>query len=294
MKILLTGGAGFIGSHLAEYLVSSGHEVDIIDDLSSGKRENLPKKAVFFHSRCQDWMPYDRQYDFCYHLASTVGVSRVVEDPAGCIKNIVDSTRAVLSMPVKGIYFSTSEVYGKNDRVLSEDSECILSGKSRWNYAAAKLCGEWMALQAGWKVVRLFNVVGPRQNPAYGAVFPNFIKAAISHSPLIVYGDGYQTRTFIDVRDCVEILDLLRDKEFEVVNVGGQFKVSIVNLAKWVCGVLGSYSKVEFQDYPFGDGFEECLNRVPDLSLLQKLLPKFKYRNMEDTVRISSLEGVLQ
>lgn len=286
MKILLTGGAGFIGSHLAEYLLASGHEVDVVDDLSAGKKANVPGGATFFFARCQDLTPYWREYDFVYHLASTVGVSRVTSDPAKCIANVVDSTRAVLALKSKGIYFSTSEVYGKNQAALGEDSDCVLSGKARWNYAAAKLCGEWMALQAGWKVVRLFNVIGPRQNMDYGAVFPNFLSQAQANEPITVYGQGYQVRTFIDVRDCVEILDQLRDKQFDVVNVGGSAVMSILDLARLMKLLTQSRSEIRFTDYPMPEGFEECHTRVPDLSRLNRLIRDFKYRALKDTVEV--------
>lgn len=281
MKILVTGGAGFIGSHLAEYLVRSGHHVDVIDDLSAGKREYVPKGARFFKSRCQDWMP-DEDYDFSYHLASTVGVAKVVADPTHCIRNVVESTSAALRG--KGIYFSTSEVYGKNTGLLSEDSEIQLSSKSRWNYAAAKLCGEWMARQAGWKVVRLFNVIGPRQNMAYGAVFPNFVSQAVSGQALTVHGDGSQVRTFIDVRDCVELLDRLRDREFDICNVGGELVLPIVGLARSIREITKSDSEIRFTEYPMGNGFEECVSRIPDLGQLQRLVPGFRYRKLEETV----------
>jgi len=275
-----------VGSHLAEYLLASGHRVDVIDDLSGGKKENVPKEATFFFARCQDWMPYERDYDFCYHLASTVGVSRVTDDPTKTILNIVDSTRKVLALGCKGIYFSTSEVYGKNTGVLDETSDCLISPKARWNYAAAKLCGEWMALQAGWKVVRLFNVIGPRQNLLYGAVFPNFISQAIENKPITVYGDGKQVRTFIDVRDCVEILDMLRDREFDVVNVGGLMKMTVLQLAEAIRMAVNSESEIRFVDYPMGSGFEECRRRVADLNKLYSLIGRFKYRSFEDTVSI--------
>lgn len=282
----MTGGAGFIGSHLAEYLLASGHEVDVVDDLSAGKKANVPSGATFFFARCQDWMPYEREYDFVYHLASTVGVSRVTSDPAKCIANVVDSTRAVLALKAKGIYFSTSEVYGKNTALLWEDSDCVLSGRARWNYAAAKLCGEWMALQAGWKVVRLFNVIGPRQNMEYGAVFPNFLRQALANEPITVYGQGYQTRTFVDVRDCVEMLDRLRDKDFDVVNVGGELNISVLSLARMVKLLTQSRSEIRFTDYPMPEGFEECEIRVPDLSKLNRLIGAFKYRPLKDTVEV--------
>ena len=282
----MTGGAGFIGSHLSQYLLDSGHEVTVLDDLSSGKKEYVPKGAAFWNIACQD-LPYtvfERKFDFCFHLASTVGVSKVLADPKKCISNILDSTRAVLNLDCPGINFSTSEVYGKNLAVLSEKSDCVLSGLTRWSYAAAKLSAEWCAIQSGWKSVRLFNVIGPRQNLGYGAVFPTFVSQALSDSPITVHGDGSQVRTFIDVRDCVEILTQLMDKKFEVVNIGGPYVMSVYELAKDIKVSLNSKSEIRFVEYPRNKGFEECQQRIPDLSLLSSLIGKFKYRVFSDTV----------
>lgn len=281
MRILVTGSSGFIGSHLVDRLISE-HEVTGLDRRSGDRTDwpidcrALPKQAPYF----PDW-------HFCYHLASTMGVSNVLNDPQACIDNIINSTKAVLSLGIPGIYFSTSEVYGRNSSVLSEDSAIILSSKSRWSYAAAKLCGEWMALQAGWKVVRLFNVVGPRQSEESGAVLPRFVKQALLGEPITVYGEGTQIRTFIDVHDCVEILDKLRDVDFDVVNVAGPHLMTMMTLAKEVRKVLDSPSMLEQVSYEkaYPQGFEECQSRIPDHTKLKSLIGAFHYRPLEQTIK---------
>jgi UDP-glucose 4-epimerase len=280
LKILITGGAGFIGSHLAERLLSQGHEVTVVD------RVEPPSTVTgWIKGDCRDmWIGAlhgKPEFDFIYHLAATVGVKRVLADPAECIANNIDSLRMVLSFGVPGLFTSTSEVYGKNKWTLKEDSPIEYSSKNRWCYAASKLIGEWMCKQAGWKVVRLFNVVGPRQSSSYGAVLPQFIRQAIAHEPLTIYGDGKQTRTFIHVKDCVEILDKLRDKEFDVVNVGGTHIYSIEDLAALIADMHGR-NPVEYIPYStvYADGFEECPTRIPDLTKLDSLLPVRTCRSM--------------
>ena len=290
MRILITGGAGFIGSHLAERLLAEGHYVHILDNFSSGKHENLAElnQATWECTDCRDTNALTRAAegcDFIYHLAATVGVKRVLENPAACIENNLESLRSVLRLGIPGLFTSTSEVYGRTDSILREDSPLVYSSKRRWSYAASKLIGEWQSQQAGWKVVRLFNVVGPRQSSEYGAVLPTFIRQALNGEPLTVYGDGDQVRTFIDVRDCVEILDRLRDKTFEVVNVGGQHCRTIHGLAGEVLREFGS-GTIRTVPYhvAYPDGFEECEHRVPDLSLLNWLLPTRSHTVFSKTI----------
>jgi len=214
-------------------------------------------------------------------------VPNVLADPRECIENIVESTRAVLRLGIPGIYFSSSEVYGKNDDILHEDSPCILSGKTRWSYAAAKLCGEWLSLQEGWKVVRLFNVIGPNQNKAYGAVVPKFINYAKDGMAIPIYGDGRQVRTFTSVFDVVNILDILRDKVFDVVNVGSSNTCNIMDLALAVTRATGSEAPFSFVPYveAYTAGFEECPARVPDTSKLRSLIGDYKFRDLETSLK---------
>jgi UDP-glucose 4-epimerase len=295
LKILITGGAGFIGSHLAEHLVYEGHQVSILDNLSSGKIGNLgpfpyTDKSLVRIADCQNKQSLKEAADGCdyiYHAASTVGVQKVLRDPAAAIQNILDSTRAVLELGIPGMYFSTSEVYGTSREIQSEDSRCVISGAPRWSYAAAKLIGEWWALDEKWQVIRLFNVIGPRQNPAYGAVFPNFVNRALEGKPLEVYGDGSQVRTFTSVHDVVKILDVLRWKSFDVVNVGGNQVYEINHLAQMVVTQIEeSSSGVNYIPYEkaYGPGFEECPSRIPDLTKLRSLIGDFKFTPLHQMI----------
>lgn len=265
MRILVTGGAGFIGSHLTEHLLAKGHEVTVLDRREDGYWH---LGARHLREDCCDqgyWqeVKYLPPTEFVYHLASTVGVKNVLANPAECIRNIVESTRAVLSLGIPGMYFSTSEVYGKNTEPLREDSPMILGSAPRWSYAFAKLACEQLALAAGWKVIRPFNVVGPRQSGDYGAVLPTFIKQVLADEPVTIYGDGFQRRTFIDVRDFVRTIDDLRDHNFKILNVGGKRAITINELAVRVGTALGKNIKPVHIPYrkAYGDGFEECPNR---------------------------------
>jgi UDP-glucose 4-epimerase len=288
VRILVTGGAGFIGSHLVERLISQGHEVVVLDDLSTGLKSNLSDEVEFWEADCRNPKAVRKAAygcDYVYHLASTVGVIKVLTDPKDCIENIIKSTQSVLSLGLPGMDFSTSEVYGKNTNILREDSDLIYSNKSRWSYATSKLIGEWLAASAKWKTVRLFNIVGPRQIPGY--VFSNFIQQARSGKDLTVYGTGEQVRTFIDVRDTVEILDILRDKQFDVVNVGAAHTLSMYELAKTIKRTLNSTSEIVHVPYiqAYPDGFEECASRIPDLSKLRSLIGNYEYRAIEQTIQ---------
>ncbi len=285
-RILITGGAGFIGSHLAERLIGCGHNVLTIDlKPRSQSRENgttlFAESADCRDRAALDFYANEFHPDFIYHLAATVGVKRVLENPKECIENNIDSLRAVLSLGIPGIFASTSEVYGRTESVLREDSPLVYSAKSRWSYATSKLIGEYLIQQTpGWKTVRFFNVVGPRQSNDYGAVLPTFVKQALDGKALTVHGDGSQVRTFMDVRDTVECLDLLREKDFDVLNVGGQNVMSIKELALAVRVHSQPYTTnpVPVLHVPysavFPEGFEECRSRVPDLSKLDSLLPE--------------------
>lgn len=291
VRILVTGGAGFIGSHLVEKLLTEGHEVEAYDRRPLEEWPDLPFTGRGLGD-LRDLLKWGKipncRFDFCYHLASTVGVPNVLADPSECIDNIVNSTRAVLSLGIPGIYFSTSEVYGKNATVggLDESSHCVLSSKSRWSYAAAKMCGEWVALQAGWKVVRPFNVIGPRQNTGYGAVVPRFVGQAIRGDRITVFGDGSQTRTFIDVRDFVDVLLKLAEKPFDVLNLGGTHIFTIKDLAHFVKFWFKSESEIVYVPYDksYSAGFEECQSRIPSWKKLESLIGKQTYRRFGETL----------
>jgi UDP-glucose 4-epimerase len=291
MRVLVTGGAGFIGSHLVETLMKSGHEPVLIDNLSTGKASNVPTTVKLYVEDCRNieaLKKVSKGCEFVYHLASTVGVEKVLGDPRECIENILDSTRSVLSLGIPGMDFSTSEVYGKNTEVLKEDGELIYSRKARWSYAASKLIGEWLAESAGWKTVRLFNIVGPRQNLGY--VFSNFVNQAANGKPITVYGDGTQVRTLTDVRDAVSIFEKLRHLDFDVVNVGGSHTTTVRDLAETVVNTLGSTSAIESVPYNkayakgFEKVFEDCTVRVPSLLKLTSLVGEIKTTPLATTI----------
>lgn len=292
MRILVTGGAGFIGGHLCK-LLAKERALTVLDVKAEAK--DAPVGQYYWKLDCRDLPGEKNCYDFVYHLAATVGVANVLRDPRECMDNNIESLKAVLGLGVPGMFFSTSEVYGKTSGPLREDSAIQFTSKVRWSYAASKLIGEWMALQAGWKAIRPFNVVGPRQSTSYGAVLPTFVRQALAGEPITVYGDGSQVRTFIDVRDFVEIVDRLRDMDFEVCNVGGPHAMTILELAEKVKAVLGSRSEIRRVPYEkaYTDGFEECRERVPDLSRMKALAGEVRFRQLTDTIQdlAKHLEG---
>ena len=297
MRFLITGGAGFIGSHLAERLLQRGDAVVLLDNLSTGSMENIR------HLKSSERMSYhldtieNRQLlaelvddaDVVVHLAAAVGVKLIVESPVRTIETNVNGTQHVLEAACKKrklvLTASTSEVYGKNTNVpFHEDADLVLgpTTKGRWSYAASKALDEFLALSY-WKekklpviVVRLFNTVGPRQTGRYGMVLPNFVKAALDGNPISVYGDGRQSRCFCDVRDTVEALTRLIDTPRsvgEVVNVGNTEEISIEALARLVKERTRSSSSIEFipYDQAYEPGFEDMMRRVPSVDKLQAL-----------------------
>ncbi len=297
MRFLITGGAGFIGSHLAERLLDRGDRVVLLDNLSTGSMDNIRHLKTF------DRMEYhldnieNRQLvaelvddaDAVIHLAAAVGVKLIVESPVRTIETNVNGTQRILEAACKKrklvLTASTSEVYGKNTNVpFHEDADLVLgpTTKGRWSYAASKALDEFLALSY-WKekqlpviVVRLFNTVGPRQTGRYGMVLPNFVKAAIDNTTISVYGDGKQSRCFCDVRDTVEALVRLIDTEHsigEVVNVGNTEEVSIEGLAQIVKQRTNSMSPIEFVPYDkaYEPGFEDMMRRVPCVDKLEAL-----------------------
>jgi UDP-glucose 4-epimerase len=297
VRYLITGGAGFIGSHLAERLLDRGDHVVLLDNLSTGSVENIR------HLKSNERMSYhfddieNRQLvaelvddaDTVVHLAAAVGVKLIVESPVRTIETNVNGTQMILEAAYKKrklvLTASTSEVYGKNTNVpFHEDADLVLGAttKGRWSYAASKALDEFLALSY-WKekhlpviVVRLFNTVGPRQTGRYGMVLPNFVKSALDQAPIQVYGNGKQSRCFCDVRDTVEGLIRLMDTDKsigEVVNVGNTEEVSIEELAKLVKQRTGSSSAIEFIPYDkaYEPGFEDMMRRVPCVDKLHSL-----------------------
>src|SRR5580698_5763502 len=297
MRYLITGGAGFIGSHLSEALIARGDEVFVLDDLSTGSVENIrhlktnPRFHYVFDSIANKQLLAEMvdEADVIFHLAAAVGVRLIVESPVRTIETNVHGTQNVLdaASKKKKLVFnaSTSEVYGKSDKVpFDEETDLVLgpTSKGRWSYAASKMLDEFLALSY-WKerkqpvvVARFFNTVGPRQTGRYGMVLPNFVRQALAGEPITVFGDGKQSRCFCHVKDSVEaVLRLVATPAAigEVVNVGNTGEISIENLAQLVKQRTGSDSPITFVPYDqaYEPGFEDMPRRVPALGKLERL-----------------------
>jgi UDP-glucose 4-epimerase len=292
VKYLITGGAGFIGSHLSEALVRRGDSVVVVDDLSTGKNEILDSvefvKGSIFDQELMDTLV--SKVDYVLHLAAAVGVFNIVNKPLESLITNIKGTEIMLELCDKYkkpiLITSTSEVYGKNNTVpLNEESDRVLGSplKSRWSYSEAKAIDESMAYfyyqEKGLEVrlVRLFNTVGPRQVGHYGMVVPRFVSAAVNGEVLNVYGSGQQIRCFCHVSDAVRALLLVMDSDKaigEVFNVGNNVQISITELAKKVIAVTGSSSAIEMMDYEkaYPAGFEDMERRVPDISKIKRVL----------------------
>ena len=298
MKVLITGGAGFIGSHLAEELINNKHEVVVLDDLSTGRLENISgfkndnnfKLVVdtILNEHLVDKLAED--CDVIFHLAAAVGVELIVKKPLESLTTNIKGSEIVLEMAhryhKKVLITSTSEIYGKNvNGPLKEDDDRILGSplKTRWSYSTAKAVDEMLAY-VYWKqknvpsvIVRLFNTVGPRQTGAYGMVVPRFIEQALKNDSITVYGNGKQSRCFVHVKDVVGALIKLVDETRavgEVFNIGSQEEVTIEQLAKEIIKLTGSKSKIEYIPYEkaYEEGFEDMQRRVPDISKINKLI----------------------
>ncbi len=315
--ILVTGGAGFIGSHLVERLLTDGQSVVIIDDFSTGSRENLrsfarhPRLKVLRSriSRCAELPELAGRAEFIFHLAATVGVELVVKSARHVLEASFQETQLLLRAAAKRrtplLLTSTSEVYGKSAKPeFSEDDDLLIGppGHSRWSYACSKLTDEFLALayarELGLPVViaRLFNTVGPRQTGRYGMVLPRFIAAAKRNEPLRVYGDGAQSRCFGLVRDVVEALVRLQHCDGargEIFNIGGTEEVSILALARLVVKTLGSKSKIERipYDQAYAPGFDDMRRRKPRVKKLNDFV-HFKPRTpLREIIRVTAAEG---
>jgi UDP-glucose 4-epimerase len=298
MKALVTGGAGFIGSHLSERLLAEGHQVTIIDDLSTGRIENLaavvgsPGLRTHWASILEDegLQELVDECDVVYHLAAAVGVRLILERPVETIETNILGTDRILRAATKGqkkvVIASTSEVYGKNDQVpLKEDDDGIFgpTTKSRWSYACAKALDEFLGLAyvraRGLPVVivRYFNTIGPRQTGQYGMVVPRFVQQALASEPITVYGDGEQSRSFTDVDDVVRAtLAVSRHPRAvgEVFNVGTGNEITINQLATRVKALTGSRSEIVHIPYEqaYEGGFEDPRRRVPDVSKIRAVV----------------------
>lgn len=298
MHYLITGGAGFIGSHLADRLIEEGHEVIVLDNLSTGKYENVSHLngdsnfQLVVGSILNEYL-IDKLVERCdaiFHLAAAVGVELIVKHPLESLTTNIKGSEIVFEMAYryhkKVLITSTSEIYGKNaNGPLKEDEDRILGSplKSRWSYSTSKAVDEMLAY-VYWKekgvptvIVRLFNTVGPRQAEAYGMVLPRFVNQALGGKDLTVYGDGKQSRCFLHVKDAVDALVKLMDNPNvcgEVFNVGSQEEITIEALARKIIEIIGSRSKIVYVPYEeaYEEGFEDMERRVPDITKIHNLI----------------------
>lgn len=310
MKTLITGGAGFVGSHLADKLIEQGHQITVIDDLSTGRYSNVEHLEGNANFRLiidtvlnQELMEeLIRESDRVFHMASAVGVRLIMEQPVKTIETIFHGTDVVLrfcSRYRKRVLIpSTSEVYGKGASIPFREEDDLLTGatdKHRWAYACAKTLDEFLAL-AHWKetrlpvvVVRLFNTVGPRQTGQYGMVVPRFVHSAVRNEPITVFGDGTQQRCFGHVLDVVEGLSKLLESPQcfgQVINLGNDEEVSILGLAERAIELTGSKSEIRYIPYEeaYGDGFEDMRRRVPGLDKAKRLIGYQPTRSLSDII----------
>ena len=311
MRVLITGGAGFIGSHLVDRLVHSSESVMVLDNLSTGRIENIQKhlnepNVQFVNGSILDDGLVDAavsQSDLVIHLAAAVGVNTIIDDPLTSLATNLRGSEIVTEMCVrhgrKVLIASTSEIYGKNTSdLLSEDADRILGSPllSRWSYSEAKALEELIAY-THWKlnnlpaiIIRLFNTVGPRQVGNYGMVVPRLVEQALRGEKLTVYGSGSQTRCFVHVEDvCVAIEELASNPHAvgDVFNVGSSEEISILDLAARIIGVTGSVSQVEVTPYEdaYGSGFEDMQRRRPDTQKIKNLIGWEPTKSIDEIIR---------
>ncbi len=309
--VLVTGGAGFIGSHLAEALLDGGCAVTVLDDLSTGSWDNIAHlekregfRAIIASADDRELLAAEiPRHDFVFHLASAVGVKNIVDHPVNTVQSIFGPTEAVLHFCARYrrpfLLTSTSEVYGKSEAIpFREEADTVMgpTEKRRWAYACAKALDEFLALAHHHEtrlpvyIVRLFNTVGPRQTGQYGMVLPTFVKKALAGEPLLVHGDGEQQRCFCSVLDVVQGLlkvPLCQEAVGRVVNLGSQEEVSMKELARRVIQLTGSRSEVRLVSYEsvFGGGFDDMRRRVPDLTRARALIGWAPRHALDDIIR---------
>lgn len=309
MKVFITGGAGFIGSHLCDALVAEGKKVAILDNLSTGSKKNiahLEGKIQVFQGDIRDQKLVESLVENCdlvLHMAAALGVDNILESPIESISTNFHGSEIVLNAATKFdkriVIASTSEIYGKNPKQpLSETDDRVIGTpqKLRWTYSDAKALEEatayslFLTKQLKVSTVRFFNTVGPRQTGRYGMVVPRFVNSALRHEPIIIYGDGKQSRVFCHVNDSVKaVLMIVNSSESvgEVYNVGGVGEISILDLAQKIKSVLNSESKITYLPYAdaYPPGFEDMIRRVPDIS---KITRKFNWKPENDLDKIIS------
>ena len=311
MKFLITGGAGFIGSHLAGRLLERGDEIVVLDDLSTGSRKNIDRfggnaKFSVIEGSMLDKPTLSRAMEGAeglFHLGAALGVKRILERPLESLVTNMHGTEIVLEMAaerkLRTFVASTSEIYGKNpQQPLTEESDRVLGSPMlvRWTYSEAKAIDESMAVIYGqshrlpFVIGRFFNTVGPRQTGAYGMVLPNFVKSALKGEPLTVYGDGSQSRVFCHVEDAVEgmMSVYFNDKALgDVFNIGGEGEVTIKGLAEMVIAETGSSSNIEMVPYEkaYRKGFEDTMRRIPDTSKIRALTGWAPRNSLQQIIR---------
>lgn len=304
MKILITGGAGFIGSHLAEKLLEEGHEISVIDNLSTGKYSNiihLVRNSNFSYT-IDSILNRDilkkliKDCDQIYHMAAAVGVKYIIDNPLLSLQTNIGGTENVLEFAnkfkKKVLIASTSEIYGKSDNIPFKEEDDRLLGSthiSRWSYSSAKAIDEFLALAYYREkklpviIVRCFNTVGPRQTGQYGMVIPKFVRNALLNHPITIFGDGNQSRCFCDVDDVTNgMIQMMNNKkaEGEIFNIGSDKSITITELAKKIKAMTHSRSKIDYVKYEdaYEEGFEDMIHRKPDLTKIKKLIdfnPKY-------------------
>ena len=296
MKILITGGAGFIGSHLVDHLITKGDQVVVLDDLSGSSNNNLVGQSKSTNLEIVNGSILNQELvtklmsgvTQCYHLAAALGVEKIINSPLKSFEVNLKGSEIVLkaaaNQGVRTLLASSSEVYGKNPTMpLNEESDRVLGSPqiARWSYSEAKAMDELYALELNKlnsfpvTIARFFNTVGLRQSGAYGMVLPRFVKAALNNQPLTVYGDGTQSRSFCSIKDVVIAIDLLMasDKSIgQAFNIGSTVEISITELAKKVINITKSSSEIIYKKHAevFGDNFEEPQRRVPDVLKIKK------------------------
>lgn len=312
MKVLITGGAGFIGSHLAERLLSEGQEVAVIDNLSTGSIKNIEhlkenRAFDFIRGDIRDSLLIENLTQSCdciYHLAAAVGVKLIAEKPVHTIETNIGGTEVVLEMANKFkkkiLIASSSEIYGKSERVpFAEDDDIVLGSTiySRWSYACSKAIDEFLGLafhqQYGLPVViaRFFNTIGPRQTGQYGMVVPRFVHAAITNKPITIYGNGKQARCFCFVQDVLDAITGLMQKDSAagaVYNVGSTEEITIEALADKIIKLAGSKSKKEFISYEeaYGRPIDDMLRRVPNIERIKRTIDWQPKKTLEEILKI--------
>ena len=310
MRVLVTGGAGFIGSHLSDRLVAAGHVVRVIDDLSTGRLQNiahLTDNPAFGYELAsildkERLSPLVQDSDIVVHLAAAVGVQLIIRDPVHTIETNVKGTEVVLELAeqhgARVLLASTSEVYGKSTKIpFSEEDDLVLgpTTRSRWSYACSKAIDEFLGLaywtekQVPVTIFRLFNTVGPRQVGQYGMVLPSFVNWALTGKPLRVFGDGKQSRCFCHVADVVEAISRLvvsGHTTGQVYNIGSNQEISIAALAKRVIELTGSHSRTQYIPYEqaYAPGFEDMRRRIPDIRKIQQAIDFTPRYDLDQTI----------